>query len=195
MKKIIFLIALFAVAVPAFAQDDWHSNRHMAVTITVGHPLASGLWAGGRWLGMDIGFEYTLAPRTSIKVNFRYMHDVLFRVSLGGCWYPVRNCAGGIFFSGALQFQRTFGLAYQSWFGGIDTPSAYTGVLGNTFSFFAGVGNNVILPCHNNSRVAFIMETVLDFGWRIVNTSANSIYGWTHGTNGPRFRIPVGVTF
>jgi len=207
MKKFLLLLlpAITLLAVPAFAQEEnegWDGNRRMAVTMSLS-PLILGAALGG--FGIDTGFEYALTQSVSMKANVRFItfdplrfdivHDEGFRprasqlrFNLEGRWYPQENYVHGLFLNGNLQYQRLFATSSLV----VDDEELDTVI--NTFSAFVGVGYKVVF--RSTRRHAFVMEPLLDVGWRIASDSTLvPPLGYVLGTNGVRFRLLFGVAF
>ena len=206
MKKLFLLPAIIMLAAPAFAQEEeagWDGNRRMAVTVSL-TPLIMGAALGG--FGIDAGFEHALTQSVSMKANVRYISfDPLsfdtvasgdgfrprasqLRFNLEGRWYPQENYVRGLFLNGNLQYQRLFATSSLV----VDDEELDT--LINTFSAFVGVGYKVIF--RSTRRHAFVMEPLLDLGWRIASDSALiPPLGHVLGANGVRFRLLFGMAF
>jgi hypothetical protein len=113
MKKIIFLLMVVFLTVPAFAEEEWDGNRQMAITMNP-VPLIGGLILGG--FGINVGFEFAPIPTASVKANIYYVgfdpvkfvdgntqgksNASLFRANLEGRWYPSGNYVSGWFLNG-----------------------------------------------------------------------------------------------
>jgi len=206
MKKLFLLTTIVAFAVPAFAgeaRERWEGDRRMAVTTSI-TPLVVGAFSGG--FGVDVGFEYAFTRSLSAKVNFRFINLDPFnfdfvdsedsfrprasqlRFNLEGRWYPQENFVQGLFLKGNLQFQRLSSSGSLSW----DDEEMDT--LINTFSAFAGLGYKAVFG--STRRHAFVMEPILDVGWRVVSDWAFvPPLGYILGTAGVRFRLLFGVAF
>jgi len=167
----------------------------MAVTTSVVHPLGFGIGMGG--FGFDVGFEFAFDREFSTRFGLRYLafpdpdtgdRFSLFRLSWDGRLYPQGNYLRGWFISIGTQFQSTS-----------ETSPAGEAMRANTVSFFAGGGYKAIFGA-GQTGPAFVLEPTLDVGWRISPylfgaDALSSTDGWIRGTNGPRFRLPVGMAF
>ena len=215
MKKIFLLMAIIvSLVAPAFAEGErerWDGNRQMAVGVRIS-PFLVGSLLGG--FGLDAGFEFAPLRAASVRANVRYIGFTPFifefvdyedsgsasarlsmlRFNLEGRWYPGRNYLQGWFLSGALQFQRL--AASGSIF--VNDEELAGGIGMNTLSAFAGLGYKIVF--RSSQRAAFMMEPILDLGWRIASDIPREILsipftGWMMGTNGLRFSLLFGAAF
>lgn len=176
VRKIFLLIALFVVAIPAFARDGWDDNRRMAVTVRIVTPLFWAIILDG--FALDVGFEYAPIRRASIRGNFRLiafeeMGARLWRprFNLDGRWYPQGNYLRGAFLGAGLQF--------NVW----DRSS---------LSAFASAGYKAVFGS-NERRAAFVLEPALKFGWLLFPADLRGGADW--GESGLLFGLPLGVAF
>jgi len=209
MKKLLLPLALVVVAFPAFAQEEqeepegWDGTRRMAVTMSL-TPLLLGATMGG--FGVDAGFEYALTESFSMKANVRFISidplrfDIVYaedgfrprasqlRFNLEGRWYPRAQYVQGWFLNGNLQYQRLFATSSLT----VDDEELATSI--NAFSAFVGLGYKAIF--RSSHRHAFIMEPLLDVGWRIASDSDLILpLDQMLGMGGVRFRLLFGVAF
>jgi len=186
----------------------------MAVAARIS-PLLLGSLLNG--FGVDAGFEFAPVPLASVRANIRYLgfspanfgfvsYDEedgtnsanarlsLIRFNLEGRWYPGGNYVQGWFLSGGLQFQRF--AASASLF--VDDAELSGGIGMNTWSAFVGLGHKFVF--RSQHRAAFMIEPILDLGWRLASDIPSEVFavpftGWAMGANGLRFSVLFGVAF
>jgi len=211
------LISVIMLAAPVFAQEEregWDDNRRMALGMRIS-PLLMGSLLGG--FGIDTGFEFAPVSIASVRANVRFLgfspanfgfvsYDEengtgsvnarlsLLRLNLEGRWYPGGNYVQGWFLGGALQFQRI--AASASLF--VDDAELSGGIGMNTWSAFVGIGHKIVF--RSSQRAAFMIEPILDLGWRLASDIPGDVLaipftGWMMGTNGLRFSVLFGAAF
>ena len=202
MKKIpstlLLMILLFLVAEVAYARPV--EDRRMAATFTVIHPLVTNLY-WDRKFAFDVGFEYSLTPQISLEARARYSYlPKLFRVGLDTRFYPQGNRLLGWFVSGGLQLQWEFlseipaeqDEAQMEPLFSRPPPSPRPAGWETTLSAFAGTGYKAVF----GPGPGFVVEPTLQYGWRLLHGGyIDSFDAWLWGTEGFRFRIPIGLLF
>jgi len=160
----------------------------MALTVSVTVPIIA-IVSGG--FGMEVGFEYAITPSASARLSARYMGFrgdgemlSMFRIALEGRWYPQGNALQGWFVSGSAQMDAI-------------SPFGDNDFEGSRISVFAGGGYKAVFE--GSQSPAFFVEPRLDFGLPL-NLLVSGDFSWwlaylLLGMGGPRFSVPIGVTF